>query len=110
LRKCSLPSVFCLLNSVFFVCCGPALSTVELAKDWLCFGFVFPWPENGKFLIFFLYQRAYVIFNIIKIGFVLQKIGPICRGFSAMDLAMPYGIIEKTMATGAMANLVIFAL
>jgi len=41
------------------------------------FGFVFPFPGNGKFLIFFLYQRAYVNYRLTKIGFVLHKIGPI---------------------------------
>jgi len=66
------------------------------------FGFVFPWPENGKFLIFFLYQRAYVNLNLTEIGFVLQKNRPICRTFSTL--------VEQTMATGAMANLGIFAL
>jgi hypothetical protein len=41
----NLTSVFRLLFSVF------------------CFeiGFIFPWPENGKFLIFFLYQRALAV-------------------------------------------------
>ncbi|MFB0554547.1 MAG: hypothetical protein ACETWQ_14685, partial [Phycisphaerae bacterium] len=54
-------------------------------------GFVFPFPENGKFLIFFLYQRSYVNFCLTKTcpelveGLALFcKKGAICRGSSTI--------------------------
>jgi len=50
----------------------PVLSEVE---GLALFGFVFPWPENGKFLIFFLYQRAYVNLNLQKLALFCIKIG-----------------------------------
>jgi hypothetical protein len=72
---------------LFWVCLGLltldiglklALIGFELALNWVCF-LISPIVH---FLIFTCQKRAYVIPDLLDIGFVLQKKGRICKVFS----------------------------
>jgi len=72
-----LSSVICLLSSV--IC---YLSSV--VWNWLCLALFSMRPAKAFIFIILYHKWVYIHLGFLEIGFVLHKIGPICRGFSTI--------------------------
>ena len=77
-----------------WLCLG--LIGIEIGFDWVRIGFVF--PDSPLLFIFIILcgKDACAHFGLSVIGFVLHKIGPICRGFSTI-VELPYRQVSNSM-------------